>query len=96
MGVKVERVQQETPEDPEFIFECPGCGVGHWFKTTGSTPKWTWNGDFEKPTITPSIDVAKDDPAHHCHSYVTDGRIIFLKDCHHGLRGQTVPLPDID
>lgn len=30
-----------------------------------------------------------------CHSYVTDGRIQFLDDCTHALRGQTVDLPEI-
>lgn len=30
---------------------------------------------------------------HTCHSYVTEGRIQFLEDCTHALRGQTVPLP---
>lgn len=29
-----------------------------------------------------------------CHSFVTDGRIEFLKDCTHALAGQTVDLPD--
>lgn len=28
-----------------------------------------------------------------CHSFVTDGRIQFLGDCTHALRGQTVALP---
>lgn len=28
-----------------------------------------------------------------CHSFVTDGKIQFLDDCTHALRGQTVPLP---
>lgn len=28
-----------------------------------------------------------------CHSYVTDGRIQFLGDCTHKLKGQTVDLP---
>jgi hypothetical protein len=31
-----------------------------------------------------------------CHSYVTNGRIQFLSDCHHSLAGQTVELPDWD
>lgn len=30
-----------------------------------------------------------------CHSHITDGRIAFLADCSHALRGQTVDLPDI-
>jgi hypothetical protein len=29
-----------------------------------------------------------------CHSYVTDGRIRFLDDCTHHLKGQTVDLPE--
>ena len=29
-----------------------------------------------------------------CHSFITDGKIQFLSDCTHHLRGQTVELPD--
>lgn len=29
---------------------------------------------------------------HICHSFVTDGKIQFLDDCTHALKGQTVPL----
>ena len=31
----------------------------------------------------------------YCHSFVTDGRIQYLDDCTHELRGQTIDLPDI-
>lgn len=90
----IERIAQKTPEDPQFLFHCPGCGYGHWFKTTGNSPKWNWNGDFERPTITPSI-VADPDGARHCHSFVNAGYIQFLSDCWHDLKNQTVALPDI-
>lgn len=30
-----------------------------------------------------------------CHSFITDGRIQFLDDCTHELKGQTVDLPDM-
>jgi len=30
-----------------------------------------------------------------CHSFVRDGRIEFLSDCTHALKGQTVDLPDL-
>ena len=30
-----------------------------------------------------------------CHSYITDGKIMFLNDCTHSLAGQTVDLPEI-
>jgi hypothetical protein len=33
-----------------LYIECPGCGNRH---TIGSG--WNWNGDYERPTITPSI-----------------------------------------
>ncbi len=28
-----------------------------------------------------------------CHSFVTDGKIHFLSDCSHDMKGQTVPIP---
>lgn len=30
-----------------------------------------------------------------CHSFITDGRIQFLADCTHELKGQTVELPEL-
>ena len=30
-----------------------------------------------------------------CHHFIRDGKIQFLGDCTHALRGQTVDLPDI-
>lgn len=71
-------------------FQCPGCGNLHGFDS-----RWTWNGDEEKPTISPSILVYQNDPTKRCHSFVRDGMIQFLSDCGHALVGQTVPLEDI-
>jgi hypothetical protein len=31
-----------------------------------------------------------------CHSFVTDGNILFLGDCTHALAGKTVPIPDFE
>ena len=78
-----------------IAFHCPGCGHAH----TIDTNVWTWNGDLERPTITPSVLVRYDvsPPNQHlstvCHSFVTDGQIQFLGDCTHSLAGQTVDLP---
>lgn len=33
--------------------------------------------------------------SHICHSYVREGKIQFLMDCTHDLKGQTVELPEI-
>ncbi len=86
------------------IFQCPGCGYGHWFSTSGFTPSqrkedtepagpvWTWNGDKEKPTVRASILVRGQ---YRCHSFITDGKIQFLSDCTHELKGQTVDLPEV-
>lgn len=66
-------------------------------------PIWTFNGDIEKPTFrasmlsdrTLSLPHGKDVKPMRCHSFVTDGKIQFLDDCTHELRGQTVDLLDI-
>lgn len=33
-----------------WMFECPGCECCHYFND-----KWNFNGNFESPTVTPSI-----------------------------------------
>jgi hypothetical protein len=76
---------------------------------TSNGQHWGFNGDMERPTLTPSVlstsgcepgcqRHAPGDcmPKRVCHSFVTDGRIQFLGDCTHALAGQTVDLPDIE
>ncbi len=64
-------------------------------------PAWGFNGDMDRPTLTPSINASREyrDPTNRpdrrCHSFVTAGRIQFLADCTHALAGQTVDLPDL-
>lgn len=51
-------VYQESQEEPTGLeFVCPGCkGIGGVsFKTAKDPHGWTWNGNLEKPTCTPSI-----------------------------------------
>ena len=37
---------------------CPGCEKAHYIRTMGeNTPRWGFNGDYEKPTFTPSVKV---------------------------------------
>ena len=79
-----------------YAFHCPGCQYGHSFEVGGSDGGWTWNGSFDKPTFSPSLLCNKDSPKYCCHSFVTDGAILFLSDCWHSLAGQTVELPDWD
>lgn len=64
--------------------------------TRAGTGCWTWNGDTEKPTLRPSIATSMGrDGRIVCHSWVNDGRVQFLDDCTHALRGQTLDLLDV-
>lgn len=84
------KIRVTTHDEKKFVLHCPGCKTGHWFNDT----TWTFNHDMEKPTIHPSLLVRygneKGDQV--CHSFVTDGKIKFLDDCTHELKGQTVEL----
>jgi len=65
----------------------------------GAEPMWHFNGNLERPTLSPSLalsyDYGEDHREYVCHSFVTDGRIQYLGDCTHPLAGQTVDLPEI-
>lgn len=78
-----------------WIVWCPGCHDTHRFDS-----KWTYNGNADAPTFSPSLLVdygmGQDDPLT-CHSFLTDGVWNFLDDCtKHSLRGNVpmVELPD--
>lgn len=73
-------------------YHCPGCGYAHAF----SPSVHKWNGDRERPTVSPSLLHSNPQNYHTCHSYMTDGKIQFLGDCWHELKGQTVELPEFD
>lgn len=80
----------------KYVFFCPGCNDYHIVNTNPkeSFPYHTLTGNLKKPTIRASVlsignkNVGK----HHCHSFITKGRISFLKDCTHELAGKTVDM----
>ena len=80
------------------VFVCPACGIYHQLKI-GGEDGWTFNGDFVRPTFTPSLLVewchGEDRLEKRCHSYIRDGRIEFLADSKHALSGQTVELAEV-
>lgn len=89
----------ESWDGTGYGFHCPACGNTHVVRITGErtdVPRWTFNGDRDRPTFRASVLVNRDQPERLCHSYVTDGRIQYLADCGHQLAGQTVDLPDLD
>jgi hypothetical protein len=72
----------------------------------GPGPVWSFNGNADQPTFSPSILVTWNEPSdvpeefddttkdkkHICHSFVVNGEIRFLNDCTHKLAGQHVKL----
>lgn len=96
---KIERKPDQ--HGPDLMIFCPACQCGHGIWITEKSPsggQWQFNGNFEKPTFTPSLLVAPfakaDDPIKRCHSNITDGMISYGSDCGHALAGKTVPLED--
>lgn len=118
MGIKISNSHKKGESVFERLFFCPGCGNAHGFRSKewpepkGLSDedkkffknKWTWNGNMEKPTLSPSVHVqkkigvdSKNNPVYEtlCHSFVKDGMIQFLNDSKHRLKGKIVELLDI-
>lgn len=85
-------------ENGVLMFKCPGCMCVHRFNST-----WQVSGTEDAPTVTPSIlvtgwvnasDTELGSRQVRCHSFITAGKIQFLDDCVHGLKGKTVPVPE--
>lgn len=51
--------------------------------------KWSFDGNLENPTLTPSIACRQD------HFFVRNGMVEFCGDAPHANAGKTVPLPDL-
>lgn len=76
-------------------FFCPGCRYYHSFLVGVVGHSWDWNGNMEKPTFSPSMLVNRG-TSQQCHLFVREGKIQFLNDCWHELRGKTVEMEDIE
>lgn len=85
-----------------YMFECRGCKLGHAVHIKPHKndlgASWTFDGNLDAPTFSPSI-LSKVEAPHKmmiCHLFVRGGRIEYLGDCTHELAGQTVEMEDID
>lgn len=91
-----------------LMFVCPGCALDgttglHLLpvNTENTKPAWIWDGNYDRPTISPSILTKGKKPENEdevqkiCHCYLKDGWFDFLSDCTHGLKGCKVPIPDL-
>lgn len=75
------------------MFWCPGCKSYHSFEVG----RWTFNGNFESPTFSPSLLITiPSDPNYRCHLFVRDGKIKYCSDSNHEFAGQTINMESVD
>lgn len=76
-----------------LVFHCPGCNEVHVIDA-----RWTFNGNLDKPTISPSLLVRYSYAGENrvCHSFIADGMIEYLSDCTHELAGEKVEISDFE
>jgi Family of unknown function (DUF6527) len=106
LGKKLRSISGRDGQQQGFVHWCPGCENAHviWTQNPGG-PTWTWDGNTEAPTTTPSVrcftthdeegELLPDNGQRTlCHYFLKAGNIEFCGDSPHKLGGQTVPLPD--
>ena len=92
----------------EFGHWCPGCDEMHVFAVEGKNhagASWTFDGNLEKPTFDPSMNITVNgpgkpgydpaEPTEVCHYFLQAGELKYLNDCTHKLKNKTVSLPDL-
>ena len=94
---KIKALCKDGGELYGYQFYCPGCKGRHEINTT-----WSFDGNFESPTISPSIHVRWDGFVDEekitkiCHTFVRNGEIQYLGDCTHRLANTTVPMEEVE
>jgi hypothetical protein len=78
----------------QYFYMCKGCGHEHCFALKSEGGHHNFNMDLENPTVSPSL-VQNFTPGKMCHSFIKNGKIQYLNDCYHKLKGQTIELPQI-
>lgn len=101
MGFKREGLVAFDPDREIMVYWCQGCECTHMVNIAkdGTRPAWGFNGNVEKPTLSPSVRTfwpARTADGEHparpeqtrCHHFLRDGVIEFLSDSHaHQVRG---------
>lgn len=94
----VVRVTENQRHGQILAWFCPACRHCHSVHTAGS-PRWDWNGNRVRPTLSPSVlhYFVDDDGSRKtlCHYFIRDGRIEFCSDSPHAFAGQSVALEPI-
>jgi hypothetical protein len=65
--------------------------------TTNHSPSWDFDGNFDAPTVSPSIltKTGNEPNLLVCHSFLKGGVFEYLGDCTHEFVNQQVPMLDL-
>lgn len=92
-------------ENGYLSYKCHNCFMHAIPVGASGSKNWNWNGDLEKPTITPSVKHFYPESAYKehpglppfcCHYVITDGIINYCPDCTHDKAGQSLELKDME
>lgn len=93
MAIKLKSLQNQSGSIDTYIFFCPACQCVHPY----TVPRWSFNGDMERPTFNPSLRVGKREGSGMetaCHLFLENGLIRYCGDCPHGMAGKSIECPD--
>jgi len=90
-------------EDGRVAYYCIACKQYHMVNISNPNlqPTWTFNGDYDKPTFSPSVLLTQaytkesGKRTYVCHSFIRNGKIQYLGDCTHELVGKTVDMVEM-
>lgn len=86
-----------------LYFCCPGCAEMYEndglhilaVNTDEVSPSWSFDGDFDAPTLSPSVLTRRGQGEGVCHSFLRNGIFQYLNDSTHSMAGKHVPIPDL-
>lgn len=110
---KVRIISGDKAHPKAVAIACKACDEEHTIFTKapqGFQAEWRFNGDYDKPTFSPSVRVqftkyengfqnwepGQETEDITCHFNITEGKIIYHGDCTHSMKGKTIELPDIE
>lgn len=85
---------------------CPACEEVHVFKIAGVGSSWTFDGNYDAPTLHPSMLISSNwdgksmqrfpngEVRTLCHYFLQGGKLVYCSDSPHKLSGQSTDLPD--
>lgn len=79
----------------QYLYYCEGCKTSHAFGLKSEGGNHDFNMDLNNPTVSPSL-VANFSPGTMCHSFIRNGKIEYLNDCWHDLKGRTIELSNVE